>query len=58
MTDQTITLPQLLELRAELDATPGRSARELDDELENLTEGDGGTDTSASFRHELGLDAS
>lgn len=51
---KTITLSELLELRTEL-ADRGLDPRELDDELWNLTEGGEGTDTLASFRHELGL---
>jgi hypothetical protein len=51
-----LTLPQLLDLRAEL-IERGMDPNELADELENLTTGPdpGGTDTLASFRHELGL---
>lgn len=52
-----ITLPQLMDLRAEL-VERGMDPHELDDEYENLTTGPdpGGTDTLSSFRHELGLD--
>jgi len=52
---KTITLPDLHELRAELDSLPGRSADEVSDELDNLTRFGQGTDTAASFRRELGL---
>jgi hypothetical protein len=51
----TITLSELHELRAALDAIPGRSADELADELENLTVYGQSTDTLDSFHRELGL---
>lgn len=51
----TITLSELNELRAVLDAIPGRSGDELSDELDNLTVYGQGTDTLTSFRTELGI---